>query len=203
MTREVNANQPQQAHQADIPEDPNFNLALFKLPAETRVPVPCTGIVQRIAAYLLARLPSLAARDQHDARFVLAVVSDWQDLDDEMRNIVFQRLNIYTIVANYGWPTAIASSTAVQTTPSNYLLPPGVQLVQQQRNNQARQAGQQARQPTSSGTGPGPCAAPSSGTWKRRQTPKLICSYLYSKFSPGPNSMGSCFIPFLPGRELV
>lgn len=40
-------------------------------------------------------------------------------------------LNLYTIVATYGWPTAIASSSAVQAVPSNYLLPPGVQPVQQ------------------------------------------------------------------------
>lgn len=79
MRREVTANQPQQAQQADIPEDQNFNWNLLKLPAETKFPVPCTGIVQRITADLLARLPSLVARDQHDARFVLAVVSDWED----------------------------------------------------------------------------------------------------------------------------
>lgn len=85
-----------------MPEDPYFNWNFLKLPAETKFLVPCTGIVQRIAANLLACLPSLAARDQNDALFVLAVVSDWEDLDDEMRNITFQRLNIYTIVAAYG-----------------------------------------------------------------------------------------------------
>lgn len=62
--------------------------------------------MQRIAADLQARLPTMAARDQHDARFLLAVVSDWPYLDDEIRNITFQRLNLYTIVAAYGWPTA-------------------------------------------------------------------------------------------------
>lgn len=93
MRREVTANQPQQAQQADVPADQNFNWNLLKLPAKTKFPVPCTGIVQRITADLLARLPYLAARDQHDARFVLAVVSNWEYLDDEMRNITFQRLN--------------------------------------------------------------------------------------------------------------
>lgn len=59
-----------------------------------------------------------------------------------MRNIAFQRLNIYTIVATYGWTTAIASSTAVQATPFNYLLPPGVTPVQiQQANNNNQQRG--------------------------------------------------------------
>lgn len=100
------ANQPNQAPAVDVPEDPNFNWTLQKLPAETKFPVPCTGVVQRIAADLLARLPTMAARDQHDARFELAVMSDWPDLDDEIRIITFQRLNLYTIVAAYGWPTA-------------------------------------------------------------------------------------------------
>lgn len=151
MRREVAANQTQQAQHPDVPEDPNFNWALLKLPAETKFPVPSTGIVQSIAADLLARLSTLAARDQHDARFVLAFIFDWDDLDDEMRNIAFQRLNIYTIVATYGWPTAIASSSAVQATPSNYLLPPGAIPVQNQRannNNQQRggRHGNQQRQ---------------------------------------------------------
>lgn len=101
------ANQPNQAPTVDVPKDPNLNWTLQKLPAETKFPVPCTVVVQRIAADLLARLPTMAARDQHDARFVLAVVSDWPNLDDEMRNITFQRLNLYTIVAAYSWPTAL------------------------------------------------------------------------------------------------
>lgn len=141
MRREVAANQPQQAQQAEVPEDPNFNWNFFKLSAESKLPVPCTGIVQRIAANLLARHPSHAARDQHDARFVLAVVLDWEDLDDEMRNIniTFQRLNIYTIVATHEWPTTIASSTAVQSLPSNHLLPLGVTPVQNKLNNNNNQ----------------------------------------------------------------
>lgn len=107
--------------------------------------------MQRVAANLLARLTTLAARDQHDARFVLAVVSEWHDLDDEMKTLAFQRLNIYAIVAAYGWPTAIASSTAVSATPSNFrLLPPGVVPVQRQQNQnqnqQGRRGGRQQRQ---------------------------------------------------------
>lgn len=125
-TRGGIANQPNQAPAVDVPEDPNFNWTLQKLPAETKFPAPCTGVVQRIAAVLLARLPTMAARDQHDARFVLGVVSDWPDLDDEIQNITFQRLNLYTIVAAKGIP----SSFAVQAFPANYLLPPGVQPVQ-------------------------------------------------------------------------
>lgn len=80
-------------------------------------------MVQRIAADLLARLPTMAARDQHDARFVLAVVSDWPDLDDEIRNITFQRLNL---LWQHTAANGIPSSFAVQAVPVNYLLPPGV-----------------------------------------------------------------------------
>lgn len=174
MRRDV-AGDRQQQPPPEVPEDPNFNWALLKLPAETKFPVPCNGIVQRIAADLLARLPTMAARDQHG--FVLAVVSDWEDLDDEMRNIVFQRLNVYTIVATYGWPTAIASSSAVQAVPSNYLLPPGVVPVQRQaaRNNNARGNGRrnQPRRPQapaqSPAPAPTPAPAPARGRGRRRQ----------------------------------
>lgn len=80
---------------------------------------------------------------------MLAVVSEWHDLDDEMKNLAFQRLNIYAIVAAYGWLTAIASSTAVSATPSNFLLPPGVVPVQRQQNanqnQQGRRGGRQKR----------------------------------------------------------
>lgn len=178
MRREVAANQMQQAQHADVSEDPNFNWALLKLPADTKFPVPGIRIVQRIAADLLARL---LTRDQHDARFVLPVISDWDDLDDEMRNIAFQRLNIYTIVATYGWPTAIASSLAVQATPSNYLLtyylsPPGVIPVQNQRannNNQqrgGRHGNQQHQQAAAPATAPAqaPAPAPARGRGRRQ-----------------------------------
>lgn len=67
----------------DISEDPNFNWVLLKLPTETKFTLPGTGVVQRIAVDLIARLPTMAARDQHDARFVLAIVSNWTGLDDE------------------------------------------------------------------------------------------------------------------------
>lgn len=121
--------------------------------------------MQRVAADLLARLTTLAARDQHDARFVLAVVSEWHDLDDEMKTLAFQRLNIYAIVAAYGWPTAIASSTAVSATPSNFLLPPGVVPVQRQQNQnqnqQGRRGGRQQRQQVQA-PAPAPAPAPAA-----------------------------------------
>lgn len=82
-----------------------------------------------------------------------------------MRNIAFQRLNIYTIVATYGWPTA------VQATPFNYLLPPRVTPVQIQRannNNQQRggRRGYQQRQQqaaTAPAQSPAPAPAPARG----------------------------------------
>lgn len=124
--------------------DPNFNWNFLRTPAETWFPVPGLGSVQRIAADLLARLPTMAARDQHDARFVLAVVSDWPDLDNQMKELVFQQLNLYAIVANYGWPTAIQASTVVSAAPPNLLLPPGMLPVQ--RTQQPRREQQQPRQ---------------------------------------------------------
>lgn len=59
------AAQPQAA--SEYAADPNFNWELLRTPAETRFPVPGLGSVQHIAADLLARLPTMAARDQHDA----------------------------------------------------------------------------------------------------------------------------------------
>lgn len=127
-------------------------------------------VVQRIDGDLLARLPTMAARDQHDARFVLAVVSDWPDLDDEMRTITFQRLNLYTIVAAYGWPTAIASSFAMQAVPVNCLLPPGVQPVQQQQNqrqNNNQRGGRRGNQ-RQAAPAPSPAPAPARRGGRRR-----------------------------------
>lgn len=40
----------------------------------------------------------MTARDQHDARFALAMATDWPDLGDEGRHLVFQRLNLYGFV---------------------------------------------------------------------------------------------------------
>lgn len=114
------------------------NWDLLRLPAETRFPVPGTGAVQIIAAYLLTRLPTMAARDHYDTRFALTMAADWLDLDDGGRDLVFQRLNLYAIVASYSWPTAIASSSAVTSAPANLLLPPRVVPVQRANNQRLR-----------------------------------------------------------------
>lgn len=146
---------------AEPPEDPDFDWTRVVLPPETSFQVPGNGQVQRMAASLLARVPTLAGRDQHEARFVLKVVSFWPDLQDEERFWVFQRLNVYCIVAALGWPqaTAACASTSAST---DFVLPPGVvlpptaaprrmrrdvpQQQQQQQQPQQRQAQQQPRQ---------------------------------------------------------
>lgn len=65
-----------QAPQQDVPEDPAFYWNRLRLPSTTSFPVPSTGRVQRIAGELLARLPTLAGRDQKEATFVLYMTAD-------------------------------------------------------------------------------------------------------------------------------
>lgn len=105
--------------------------------------MPGTGLVQRMAASLFARVPTLAGRDQHEARFVLQVISLWPDLRDEERAWAFQRLNVYSycIVAALGWPAATAAcvSTSAVTDfvlPLGVVLPPPRQQGQRQRRDQ-------------------------------------------------------------------
>lgn len=64
--------------------------------------MPGDGLVQRLATSVFARVPTLVGRDQHEARFVLQVISLWPDLQDEERMWAFQRLNVYCIVAAFG-----------------------------------------------------------------------------------------------------
>lgn len=59
---------------AEPPADPNFDWSRLVFPAETSFQVPGDGQVQRMASSLFARLPTLAGRDQHDARFLLQVI---------------------------------------------------------------------------------------------------------------------------------
>lgn len=107
--------------------------------------LPATGVVQRIAAGLFAKIQAnvLSSRDLHEARFAVDMMADWEEMDEELRTRVFQRVNLYAIVATHGWPTAIAATTA----PTNALtcfLPPGLQpIVQQPRQKQQRGQQQQ------------------------------------------------------------
>lgn len=121
---------------AEVTEDPAFNWNALGSPLEVTFTLPTTGVVQRVAAGLFAKFQAgaLTERDQHEARFVLDVIADWEDLDQELRKHIFQRLNIYVIVAAHGWPTAIAAST-----PNTIcVLPPGVLPVQQIDNSSPR-----------------------------------------------------------------
>lgn len=161
---------------AEVPEDPDFNWFGLRSPLEATFPLPATGVVQRIAAGLFAKLQAelLTGRDQHEARFVLDMISDWEDMDVELRTRVFQRLNVYAIVATHGWPTAIAA-TAASTNTLQCFLPPGVQPVVQA----PRQQQQQQRQPRAGRRGnanppaqaPAPPPAQPGGpcsTWRKR-----------------------------------
>lgn len=76
---DLRARQPaaQSANPAEPPEDPAFDWTRLALPSESNFQIPGTGLVQRMASSLLARVPTLAGRDQHEARFVLQVISLW------------------------------------------------------------------------------------------------------------------------------
>lgn len=144
---------PQQAAPPpEVEEDPAYNWNALRSPLDAKFALPPTGVVQRIAAGLFAKVQTgvLTGRDQREARFVLDILADWPDMDAELRTRVFQRLNVYAIVATHGWPTAIAATAASH----NYLqclLPPGVQPVvqrqQQRQGGRRRGNAEQAQQP--------------------------------------------------------
>lgn len=125
---------------ADVAEDPDFNWFSLRFPLEVTFPFPTTGVVQRYAAGLFDKLQAglLTGRDQHEASFVLDMISDWEDMDVELRTRVFQRLNVYAIMATLGWPTAIASTNSLKC-----FLSPGIQPVVQQNRQQQQQRQQQ------------------------------------------------------------
>lgn len=94
-------NNPPQAPQADVPEDPAYDWHRLRLPMTTSFPVPCTARIQCMAPEVLARLSMLAGRGQKEATFVLNMTADWLTLDDEGKSIVYQRLHLYALVADY------------------------------------------------------------------------------------------------------
>lgn len=104
MITELTARRPaaQPANPAEPPQDPAFDWIRLALPSDTDFQVPGTGLVQRMALSSFARVPTLAGCDQHEARFVLQVISLWLDLRDDERVWAFQRLNVYCIVAALG-----------------------------------------------------------------------------------------------------
>lgn len=80
-----------------------LNWNLLQLPAETNFQDPGTWSVQRIAWDLLTRLLTMTASDQHEAHFALVKAADRLELDEEGRHAVFQRLNLYAVVACWGF----------------------------------------------------------------------------------------------------
>lgn len=105
LLRRVEANEQRQVAgqvQPEVQEDPNYNWEILRVPADTSFPVPSTGTVQRMASTLLSKLSTLQGEDNHDEKFALQMTSMWPDLSDEDKHLVFQRLNIYSIVAAVG-----------------------------------------------------------------------------------------------------
>lgn len=162
---------------ADVAEDPDFNWQALRSPLEATFPLPNTGVVQRIAAGLFSKLQAglLTGRDQHEARFVLDMMSDWEDMNNELRTRIFQRLNVYAIVATHGWPTAIAATVA-STNSTQCFLPPGVQPVMQQarqqqpqqQRQQQQQGGRRANNRHAQAPAPAPYPALCGGRGRRR-----------------------------------
>lgn len=148
MLAELRARQAvpvQPANVAEPPADPNFDWSRLVLPPETLFQVPGDGQVQRMASSLFARIPTLAGRDQHEASFVLQVISLWPDLDDKERKWAFQRLNVYCIVAALGWPAATVACASTSAT-TDFVLPPEVVLPPLATPRRARQDNQQPQQ---------------------------------------------------------
>lgn len=157
QNRDPPARAPAVNDPADPPEDPNIMWERLALPSETNFVVPSNGMVQHMATSLFARVPTLQGRDQHEARFVLQAVSLWPDLTAADRQWVFQRLNVYCIVAALGWPAATAAC-AFSTASIDYVLPPGVVLPQREQRPPRMQR-QNAQQPAAAAA-PAPAPPP-------------------------------------------
>lgn len=165
VTHQQQPQTPAPGHPLNPPEDPNFNWVALRSTLETPFPMPPTGTVQRIVAGLFAKIQTggLTGRYLHEARFAVDMMADWEDMDDELRTRVFQRVNLYAIVAAHGWPTAIAANT-VSSNPLVCVLPPGIQPVaaqrqQQQQQPRARGGRQRNQQPAAQAPPPAPAPA--------------------------------------------
>lgn len=159
MMQELRQNRqaPCQAQDAaEPPADPLFQWDRLALHSETAVRLPGDGMVLRMATSLFAKVPLLTGRDQYEAHFVLQMVILWLDLSDDDEQWVFQRLNVYCIVAALGWTAATAackSSMAV----TDFVLPLCMAMPQP---NQPQQEGEQ-ESTTTSGSWCS-CSSPSS-----------------------------------------
>lgn len=79
MLRRLNQQQAPTANPDEPAVNPAFLWGRLALPSETFFPVPGDETVQRMATSLIAEVPLLTGRDQHEARFVLqrAASSDY------------------------------------------------------------------------------------------------------------------------------
>lgn len=84
VERMTNIQNRPQANPAALnaPKDPDFNWAALRSPLDVLFPLPATGVVQRIAASLFAKVQgnALTGRNQREARFVLDMMADWEDI---------------------------------------------------------------------------------------------------------------------------
>lgn len=167
QNRDAQPRAPPANDPADPPEDPNFVWERLTLPSETNFTVPSTGMVQHMATSLFARVPTLTGRDQHKARFVLQVVSLWPDLTPADRQWVFQRLNVYSIVAALGWPAATAAC-ASSTATIDYVLPPGVILSQREQRVPRMNRGQNVQPVAAAVPAPAPVQPAQRGGRQRQ-----------------------------------
>lgn len=142
-------NQPAPA----VAEDPAFNWNALRSPLEVTFPLPPTGVVQRVAAGLFAKLQAgaITGRDQHEARFILA---DWEGLDQELRN---EGLPATEHLCHRGCPRL---ASAASTTNTICVLPPGVQPVQQNRQQQPQRQAQRGGRRAANRPAAVPTAAP-------------------------------------------
>lgn len=158
MMQELRQRPQQEQHNpAEPAADPHFQWDRLRLPSETNFKVPGDGRIQWIASSLFTKLPLLTGQDQHEARFILQVTSLWPDLADKDRAWVFQRLNVYCIVAALGWPAATASLTAT----TDFVLPPSLVLPQPEAPRQRNRRNNREQ--------PGAVAAPATAAEQPRR----------------------------------
>lgn len=155
MEQLQNRDPPSRQPAAHDQADPNFVWERLAMPSETNFVVPSTGMVQHMATSLFSKVPLLTGRDQHEARFVLQVVSLWPDLTPADHQWAFQRLNVYCIVAALGWPGATAAC-ASSTATTDFVLPPGVVLPQQPQRAPRMQRDRNPQQQPAAAAAPAP-----------------------------------------------
>lgn len=120
---------PVPAHVAPI----DFQWRRLVQPCPTSFPPATLDQVKQIALGLQTKLSLLIGRDHHEVEFVLSMLSDYEEFEPDLQNIVYQRANMLSIAVHYGWGTAIAASNTAA--PTAVVLPPGFQPEQHRREN--------------------------------------------------------------------